>query len=499
MKTNSIARLLISIATLCLLGMNIAVAGIPVWTITALTPTHVEVPANSTALVRHRITNNSSKPHNLSLQPIHATTQLITGAGICGNPMVLAGKASCILSLRIIGSALTEAVVGGPVLCEQGSTLQCYRPAPTDILHITQAPAITDAPISINSSPLTLTTSGPTGTLTVTNDSLIVAATNVASDFTGTALDGNVTETGNTCANVAPQASCTLTYTPGSTVVAETDFTIQGDNTNAATAAIDIESGVTLTGVNPTSGPASGGTGVTLTGTGFTTSPSAQFDGVDATSINFVNSTTITAVTPAHAVGAVDVVVTLSAGSGGGSATLANGYTYATTAVGQSAFGGTIACLNTAAANNLIAATADNSSSIEWGGSGIRTSATSPTNGATNTAIIVTVLGPGIYAAQLCSDYEVDSLGNTPCEAENTCYNDWFLPAGFNLSDSGQLNCLYTNKDAIGGFFSASYWSSTELNPNVARVQNFSSGIQTSSFKNFSFNQRVRCARAFTP
>jgi fructose/tagatose bisphosphate aldolase len=66
------------------------------------------------------------------------------------------------------------------------------------------------------------------------------------------------------------------------------------------------------------------------------------FGGSAATSVNVVNSTTVTAVTPAHAAGAVDVVITTPSGS----ATDTNGYTYLTTAVGQSAYGGKIACLN---------------------------------------------------------------------------------------------------------------------------------------------------------
>jgi hypothetical protein len=498
MKTNLIARL-VSLFALCLLGINIAMAGTgsAVWDFNPLTETRIEVASNNTAVVRFVVTNRSNKSHALSLQPIHAVRQVTTGTGLCGNPAVLAGHASCILHLQINGSELIEAITGGPVLCESGPVpILCFHPSLANILHVTQGPAITDAPISITDSPLTLTRNGSAGTLTVTNDSLIVAATNVVSDFAGTALDGNVTETGNTCANLAPQATCTLTYTPGSSVVTETDFTIQGDNTNAAIAAIDIESDVTLTSMNPTSGAASGGTGVTLTGTGFTTSPSVQFDGVNATSINFINSTTITAVTPTHAVGAVDVVVTLSAGSGGGSATLTNGYTYLTTAVGQSAFGGTIACL--ASSNTLIAATTDNSSDIDWGSNLITTGATSTTDGASNTTAIIGAVGQTTpNAAQLCNDYEVDSLGNTPCELGNTCYNDWFLPAGRNLGALGQLNCLYQNRVAIGGFSSRPYWSSIENNIGSAWFQNFSNGAQNVPDKSQTFP--VRCVRAFTP
>jgi hypothetical protein len=486
-KNSFLMFFLLSITTL-------SYAGVPLWTFTPLTATTVSVPSNDTTTVQYTITNQSSRIHTLNMQSISGITQLTTGLGVCGNPFVLTGKASCTLSLQVNGSQLTSSINDGPIVCEQGSTLQCYRPAATDILHITQASAITDATITVTGSPLTLTTNGPTGTLTINNTSLIVAATNITSDFTGTALVGNVTETGNTCASVAPQSSCTLTYTPGSTVVAQTSFPIQGSNTNAVTAAIQIDAGITLSGVSPSSGAASGGTGVTLTGVGLTGTTGVTFGGTAATGVNVVNSTTVTAVTPAYAIGAVDVVLTTSSGS----ATKTNGYTYVTTTVGQSAYGGTIACLNSG--NNLIAATADNSASIQWGGFGTTTNATSTTDGATNTATIVTVVGTNggtPYAAQLCSNYEIDSQGNTPCESGNTCYNDWFLPAGNNTTSSGQLNCLYTNRVAISGFASAFYWSSTEIDAFSAWFQNFSGGGQFLDGKTDS--RGVRCVRGFTP
>lgn len=59
------------------------------------------------------------------------------------------------------------------------------------------------------------------------------------------------------------------------------------------------------------SGPVSGGTAVTILGSGFTGGGlTVTFGGVPATSIVVANDTTATAVTPAHAAGLVDVVVT---------------------------------------------------------------------------------------------------------------------------------------------------------------------------------------------
>lgn len=173
--------------------------------------------------------------------------------------------------------------------------------------------------------------------------------------------------------------------------------------------------------------------------------------------------------------------------------------------IGQSFQGGVVACLN-GGLTNLIAATADNSTIIQWGGFGVAigAGAQSNTDGASNTAAIVVALGNNggtPYAAQLCNDFEVDSQGNTPCQAGNTCYNDWFLPAGNNLTASGQLNCLFTNRATIGGFASDLYWSSTEdsvfLPTTAAWFQNFGDGLQGLNGKND--DRPVRCVRAFTP
>jgi hypothetical protein len=83
----------------------------------------------------------------------------------------------------------------------------------------------------------------------------------------------------------------------------------------------------TVTSISPNSGPTGGGTSVTITGTNFQTGATVRIGGSPATSVNVANSTSITAVTPAHAAGTTDVVVTnIDTQSG----TLANGFTYVT-------------------------------------------------------------------------------------------------------------------------------------------------------------------------
>ena len=229
----------------------------------------------------------------------------------------------------------------------------------------------------------------------------------------------------------------------------------------------------TLVSISPTSGTTAGGTSVTLTGTNLTGTSSVTFAGIAATGVVVDSSTSVTAVTPADTTGAVDVVITTP----GGTATLTLGYTYGI--IGSSFGGGTVACLGGEPYMNLVAATADNSSGIQWyNGSNITTNATSSTNGAANTVSIVTTQGAGSYAATVCTSYSGGS------------YNDWFLPA------EDQLNCLSNNKTAIGGFGATYYWSSTETNSTSAFAWNFNTNVSVNASK-FSVVPNVRCVRNF--
>ncbi|MEU5622609.1 MULTISPECIES: IPT/TIG domain-containing protein [Streptomyces] len=96
--------------------------------------------------------------------------------------------------------------------------------------------------------------------------------------------------------------------------------TAGGTNNGLSYTYVDVP---TVTTVAPASGPTSGGTGVTITGTNLDTTESVTFDGTPAP-FSVVNATTVSAVTPPGAAGAVDVVVTNAAGSD----TAADAFTY---------------------------------------------------------------------------------------------------------------------------------------------------------------------------
>ncbi len=83
----------------------------------------------------------------------------------------------------------------------------------------------------------------------------------------------------------------------------------------------------TVTNLLPTAGPIAGGTSVTITGTSLTGATAVSFGGAAATQVTVVNATAVTATTPAHAAGTVDVTVTTLGGTSAKSSS--DQYTYA--------------------------------------------------------------------------------------------------------------------------------------------------------------------------
>nr|WP_115678387.1 putative Ig domain-containing protein [Cupriavidus neocaledonicus] len=104
----------------------------------------------------------------------------------------------------------------------------------------------------------------------------------------------------------------------------------------------------TVTGVTPSTGPASGGTAVTVTGTNFVSVTAVRFGAAPASFV--VNSaTSLSATAPAGAAGTVDVTVTTATGTSATSA--ADQFTYVATAPVANNVGATVAY---GSAGNLI-------------------------------------------------------------------------------------------------------------------------------------------------
>jgi hypothetical protein len=137
--------------------------------------------------------------------------------------------------------------------------------------------------------------------------------------------------------------------------------------------------------------------------------------------------------------------------------------------------------------HGLIAATADQSTGIEWitGGSTQTTlngnTLTALGKGQANTNAMKAQTGYTGGATKVCDDYTIIVGGVT--------YEDWFLPS------KDELDKLYINKVAIGGFADGYYWSSSEGSAGLAWLQRFEDGGQPIFSKGFL--ELVRAVRAF--
>jgi len=140
--------------------------------------------------------------------------------------------------------------------------------------------------------------------------------------------------------------------------------------------------------------------------------------------------------------------------------------------------------------HGLIAATEDQSLEIVWISGGSTQSTSVP--GGTGTA-----LGTGssntdniIAQAVAAGNNTLTSYAAGLARAHNGGgYNDWYLPS------KDELNKLYLNRVAIGGFASACCWSSSEGHADSAWYQDFDGGGQGYDSKDGA--NRVRAVRAF--
>ncbi len=109
-----------SLIIMALLSMFSAqVLGKPLVSIEASGQTRVTVPKNTLAAIYYTITNNSSQPLTLNLEPLQGITQNIAGASIiCKQPIQLPPHGSCLLTLVANGNNLPTVPVTG---------LQLYR------------------------------------------------------------------------------------------------------------------------------------------------------------------------------------------------------------------------------------------------------------------------------------------------------------------------------------------------------------------------------------
>lgn len=165
--------------------------------------------------------------------------------------------------------------------------------------------------------------------------------------------------------------------------------------------------------------------------------------------------------------------------------------------VGDFAQGGIVFWVDETGQHGLVCAKEDQSTGIRWYNGTNRYTGTTGDGlyaGAMNTALIVATQiaddQTGNFAAKVCADYSVTVGGVT--------YGDWYLPSKL------ELNLMYYNKEIInstaianGGtaFDNGRYWTSTEINNNIAWEHDFINGLDNGTVK--TKTSRVRAIRAF--
>jgi hypothetical protein len=165
----------------------------------------------------------------------------------------------------------------------------------------------------------------PTVTSVLPNSGATVGGTAVTLTGTNFATGATVTFGGTPATNVVAVSATQITATtPAGTAGAVTVTVTVGGQTGSLASGFTYLIIPTVTSVSPSGGPAAGGTAVTITGTNYAAGATVTFGATAAASVVVVNSTTITATTPAGTAGAVTVTVT----SGGQSGSLANGFIY---------------------------------------------------------------------------------------------------------------------------------------------------------------------------
>ncbi len=234
-------------------------------------------------------------------------TVTITGADLGGVTSITLGAVHTTpVSIASGGSSLTFTVPAGV--------------APSTSVDLVAASARTTSPIATQDSftvgPPVITgvsaTSGGVGSTVAISGTGLAHVTAV--DFGGVPATFSVTSDGAITASVPATGAGTVDVT--ATNAAGTSGTSSSDH-------FTVFASPEITGVNPTSDGVGGGTSVTITGSGLASATSVTFGGVAATFT--VNSdSSISAVSPAHSAGSVEVVVTTP----GGSSTAAGTFTY---------------------------------------------------------------------------------------------------------------------------------------------------------------------------
>ncbi len=293
-----------------------------------------------------------------------------------------------------------------------------------------------------NSATATLTSAGPwvmqmvtfaTGaataspTVTGVSPSSGPVAGGTAVTITGTNFVTGTTVTFGSAAatNVSMVNSTTITATTpaGSAGAATVKVTNSSGQSGSLASAFTYTASPTLTSVSPSSGPVAGGTAVTITGTNFVTGATVMFGSAAATNVSVVNSTTITATTPAGSAGAATVKVTNSSGQSG---SVASAFTYV---VGQPTVSSVSPNNGPAAGGTAVTIAGTNFAA----GAGVAFAGTPATNVVVVNSTTITATTPA------------GSAGTTTVTVTNSGGQSGSLASGFTYNAPGTISFIQVN------------------------------------------------------
>ncbi|MDI9817607.1 MULTISPECIES: DUF1566 domain-containing protein [unclassified Legionella] len=488
----------------CLMLSGVQAAS-PLWTFVPQTVTEIALTKEDNAQVIYTVHNQSSRPKTLVMKPIAGISQ----SGSCQ----LAPKGVCTLTLNVNGSALQGDVFGGPVLCQQGSDLQCYQPGSANILRIRlmEQPPVQQFTVTPSA--------GANGSISPSTPQVVNAGSSLM--FTATPntgfgvnqwlLDGNVVQNGGTSFQLNNiQANHTVEVTFNQTTLSpltqnlalsiNSPFPLSDPALVGNPRIIRIENTGSIPAnnvqVNTSGFPA--GTSITNDGCTGTLNAGATCDititpGGTASPDNSANACTSSPGTEP-----VPTTVTVSADNAPSTNINVLLLGYGCIYQGGFLFSVDDTTSNTGSIGGKVAALTDEPGSYQWSTITDNTAADSITDGLANTNSLANP--PGQYpAAQACLN------------KNDQGFTDWFMPAicelgrfigfgqnaGCGNTNPNLYTTLHTNN--LGGFANLEYSSSSEVSgdPIDAWGQDFFDGIQFGGSKD-SF-ARVRCVRAFTP
>jgi len=243
---------------------------------------------------------------------------------VAGTPVVSAiaptsGVAGIVIIVTGTGFTGAFAVSFGGVMATPTvvSDTQIVVTAPAHAAGVVDVAVTNAVGTSVTTASFTYTaSSAPTVTGLVPSSGPVTGGTSVV--ITGSAFSG-VTSVmfGSTAAAFTLNSDTQITATaPAAAAPGVVNVQVSTPTNNSANSANNrytyLSPNPAVTGLSPSFGPNSGGTGVIITGSGFTGATSVTFGGT-ATSFSVNSDTQITAVSPFHVVGTVDVLVRTAA------------------------------------------------------------------------------------------------------------------------------------------------------------------------------------------